>query len=72
MKRKLLFSLFMALFMATVMSFIMTLVATGLTPGFPARWLKSLIIGVLVAYPTALICAPISSYLTESVLKRNK
>ena len=65
---KVLFGGMLSLIMVTVISGAVTFVSQGLTPDFPARWLKGFVTAWPVAFPTVLVVAPLVrkfvSYLT--------
>lgn len=63
------FILFMAASMGFVMSFTMTAANTGFTAGFIVRWFHSYVIGLIVAYPTALLVAPLGQRLISRINK---
>ncbi|MFT0157682.1 DUF2798 domain-containing protein [Tenacibaculum ascidiaceicola] len=59
------FGILMAFFMALAMSFIMVLINVGMVPSFFILWMKSFLIGFLVAVPTSMIAAPVSKKLLK-------
>lgn len=52
------FVLLMCIVMCTVMSLAMTILNRGFEPGFIRVWVRSAVIGFLVALPTALLVVP--------------
>ncbi|RLK03068.1 DUF2798 domain-containing protein [Tenacibaculum discolor] len=61
------FGILMAFFMALAMSFIMVLINVGMVPSFFILWMKSFLIGFLVAVPTSMIAAPVSKKLLKKL-----
>lgn len=61
------FGILMAFFMALAMSFIMVLINVGMVPSFFLLWMKSFLIGFLVAVPTSMIAAPVSKKLLKKL-----
>jgi hypothetical protein len=55
-----LFAFIMATGMATIMSFALTAINTGFDGAFCMRWARSLVIGVMIAFPAALVISPIA------------
>lgn len=69
---KIIFGILMAFFMALAMSFIMVLINVGLVKAFLPIWMKSFVIGFLVAVPTSMIAAPISQKIIGNISKNGK
>lgn len=61
------FGILMAFFMALAMSFIMVLINVGMVPSFFILWMKSFLIGFLVAVHTSMIAAPVSKKLLKKL-----
>ena len=61
----LLFSVIMAGIMSMVMSFAMIAINVGFGPNFLAIWLKDIVIGFIVATPTAMAAVPIARRLVN-------
>ena len=69
MKRQMLFVFFMALFMSLFMSFVLSGINVGFTKEMIQLWPKSFITAFFVAYPTAIVFAPVSNWLVNRLLK---
>lgn len=65
------FATIMAIAMGFFMSFFLTWINTGFTNNFILRWLKSFALGVLIAFPTSLIVAPIAQRIVKKVIRDN-
>jgi hypothetical protein len=64
----LLFGMIMALMMSLAMSLVMTYVAVGFVSNFIVIWTKSLIIGFIVALPTALVVSPLAKKIVDRIV----
>jgi hypothetical protein len=66
-----LFAAVMSVMMGLVMSFAITIINTGIDDGFIHRWLKALIIGICVAFPTAIVIAPIAQKIVGRLIEND-
>ncbi len=66
-----LFAAIMSVMMGFVMSLAMTIIVTGIDDGFIHRWLKALIIGICVAFPTAIVIAPIAQKIVNRLTEND-
>jgi hypothetical protein len=69
MRHRFVFIGLMALGLSMVMSLCMSMVFLGLDKWTIARWLKAWGIALLVAYPAALLWAPVAQRLTQRLLR---
>lgn len=69
---KIIFGILMAFFMALAMSFIMVLINVGMVNAFFPIWMKSFVVGFIVAVPTSMIAAPISQRFIGKISKNGK
>jgi len=49
----------MSLGMSFVMSMVLTIINLGFVPDFLAKWLRALLIGFAVGFPTSLVIIPL-------------
>ena len=66
---KLLFPFILSGMMSCLISGITTLKAVGLIPNFFGLWMSAWIIAWLFAFPSVMICAPITQKLVQWILK---
>ena len=57
----------MALIMTAVISFVMTFIALGFVSDFVIIWVRSVVIGFIVAYPIALVALPLSQKIVNAI-----
>ena len=67
--RGLLVAFFMTLILATTMSFVMVSLNTGWNEGFISRFLKSWVIGFIVAFPTSILAIPFARKLATKLVE---
>ncbi|GGN22062.1 DUF2798 domain-containing protein [Halarchaeum nitratireducens] len=54
------FSGIMSFFIGMVASTVLVIVFSGLGPGFVMRWLTSVVLAFIIAWPTAVVCTPLA------------
>ncbi len=57
----------MALIMTAVISFVMTFITLGFVSDFVIIWVRSVVIGFIVAYPIALVALPLSQKIVNAI-----
>jgi hypothetical protein len=66
---KYIFAGVMSLFMGLFMSFVMVLINVGFVDNFHMVWLRAFIIGSCVAFPTAILIAPLANRIAAHLTK---
>lgn len=64
-----LFAAIMAVSMGFIMSLALTFVNTGMDNGFFLRWIRAFITAICIAFPTALLIAPITQLIVNKAVK---